>query len=76
MSYSSRFPRPADVRRGDLRPLDAIVADWRDSRLDSDLARPCACGQTIVASPSDPEPGVRAHQVTPRHVEWAAGRFE
>ncbi len=75
MSYSSRFPRPADVPYGGLRPLDEVVADWADGRLDDDRARPCACGGTVVASPRDPTRGVRAHQKAPSHREWAAGRF-
>ena len=35
------------------------------------LSRPCACGTLVTASRLDPTPGVRAHNATAAHVEWA-----
>jgi hypothetical protein len=36
------------------------------------LGRPCACGETCWANPTDPLRGVVAHNAGERHQEWWA----
>ncbi len=35
-------------------------------------ARPCACGEVVIADPVDPTEGVREHQASRKHRAWRA----
>jgi hypothetical protein len=50
-------------------PVPAPVRSLPCCRL---VSRPCACGQSVTASPHDPAPGVAAHNRTYGHREWWA----
>ena len=47
-------------------PLHELVERWSEAQ-----ARPCLCGGTILTNVIEPSEGIRVHQKTERHAEWA-----